>query len=212
MWVKDMPYWYWGKKLGEFELVAVGGICPVRTAHSSLIYNDSIRSLHADAIVSEAIVHNRCKILHLGGEATVSRQAKRHLFEYTDLVVLIRKRFFCFYSHYFLVRSTNSRTLSAWQANFIKVYFWIVFQATLGEGDKSYISPLTKDPDEDLVLVAYAVCYFRHSYIKISLLVMRRWEKCECIIKRKCFEKKPMKYLETWVPDIDLYFSSMHRS
>ena len=23
---------YWGKKLGEFELVAAGGICPVRTA------------------------------------------------------------------------------------------------------------------------------------------------------------------------------------
>ena len=35
--------------------------------------NNSVR--HFDVIVSEAIVHYRCKILHLTGEAAVSRQA-----------------------------------------------------------------------------------------------------------------------------------------
>ena len=37
----------------------------------------SVRSLYPDVIVTEAIVHYRCWILHLVGEATASRKAKR---------------------------------------------------------------------------------------------------------------------------------------
>ena len=35
MWVKDMPDWYLGKKVGEFELVAAGVVVPLEQPHSS---------------------------------------------------------------------------------------------------------------------------------------------------------------------------------
>ena len=44
--------------------------------------DESERSLLTDAVISAAIAHYLCKILHLAGEAIVYRQAKRY-FAYT---------------------------------------------------------------------------------------------------------------------------------